>query len=462
MKSRWKIGLTLGVAGLIAAGWIVLGHSREPRYLGRSVSYWFREYYLDATVPGHVDGDHTYGSEALQAMGTNALPYLVRQALSTRRDTALRTNIYNLLAKLPKSWHLPQFISYEDIRDYAVGAIGEINPPASAILPLVQKALDSKNPQQHRQALEILSDVETGEELLVPCFARALHFPDEESRDLALEFFQDTGAPTGAAVPDLIDFLKHSDSTNRVARQKAADALGKLGSEAAPAVPILKEMFVGEKIWGWRIGLATALCRIDGRQTNALAFIVDGLGAADASEPEIFRYRGHRVFQEPAELNFYNPVTYSVEQLEVIGTNAAPAIPALIQALDGTNVLVWITAGPALKSMGAPRELYLPKLEDKLNLVNDGPRASLALFLMDNEPGNQAAQAALIDLIRRGSPYGRVALDAWDTSDGTSKPFRPPKEAIPILQEALKSGNASWRKAAAETLKRIEAQEKRK
>ena len=447
-KRWWLVALVLALI-ILPVGFHFFQISREPRYEGRPVSYWFKRYYQKEFMARHFGLDETDPTAALWGLGTNALPYLTREALSTKKDTALRTNYYKLLEKLPESWNAPKLVSYDAIREQAVAAIGKVNPPADVILPLVQKALDSKSVVRRRHALEILSGVETGQELLVPCFARALHYLDEESRDMALEFFQDTGAPSSAAVPDLIDFLKHSESTNHVPRQMAADALGKMGADAAPAVPILKEMFVGEKIWGWRVGLATALCRIDGRQTNALAFIVDGLGTADAAEPEIFRYRGHRVVHEPAELNFFNPVAYSVQQLEIIGTNAGPAIPALIQALDGTNVLVWITAGPALKSMGAPREQYLPKLEEKLNLANDGPRASLALFLMDNEPGNQAAQAALIDLIRRGSPYGRVALDAWDTSDGASKPFRPPKEAIPILQEALKSGNASWRQVAA-------------
>jgi len=449
-KKRWWLTAFVLALIILPVGIHLYQTSREPRYEGKPVSYWFKRYCQTDFVI-NLRFEEAEAVEAWRNLGTNALPYLVREALSTRRDTALRTNFYKLLAKLPASWNAPQFVSRDDIRRVAVAAINEINPSGGVILPLVQKALDSKSVLQRRQALEILSDVETGQETLVPAFARALHFPDEDSRDLALEFFQDTGVPTSAAVPDLIDYLKHSETTNHVSRQMAADALGGMGSGAAAAVPVLQEMFETEKIWGWRIGLATALCRIDSRQTNALDFIVAGLGATDDTEPGIFRYRGHRVEQGP--LATFNPVSYSIQQLGIIGTNAAPAIPALIQALNGTNVLVWITAGPALKSMGAPKELYLPKLEEKLKLANDGPRASLALFLMDNEPEDHAAQAALIDLIKNGSPYGRMALDVWNQSN------HAPREAMPVLQEALKSGNPSWREAAALALKQLEAWE---
>ena len=140
------------LVALSVAGWILLRHSGEPRYQGKPVSYWFKRYYLSGLANDHTQWPAD-GAEALAKLGTNALPYLVRVALSTNGDSALRVNYYRLLRKMPESWHLPRFISQDLIRQESLTAIGWTGAPASVVLPLLHTELNPTNELIYGQAL---------------------------------------------------------------------------------------------------------------------------------------------------------------------------------------------------------------------------------------------------------------------------------------------------------------------
>src|SRR5215510_10421337 len=77
--------------------------SREPRYHGKRLSDWFKQYYRSGHSNRQPDeGAHARAARALKAIGTNAVPYLVTQCLATNQDSPWQTNLLTFLADLPK------------------------------------------------------------------------------------------------------------------------------------------------------------------------------------------------------------------------------------------------------------------------------------------------------------------------------------------------------------------------
>ncbi len=83
------VGASVLAAVLIGVGWLFFGHNDEPTYEGKPVSYWFKEYYSPPRYAEPDSDNHQDALNALHAMGSNALPYLVQVAFSTNEDSAV-------------------------------------------------------------------------------------------------------------------------------------------------------------------------------------------------------------------------------------------------------------------------------------------------------------------------------------------------------------------------------------
>src|ERR1019366_7477396 len=143
------------------------------------------------------------------------------------------------------------------------------------------------------------------------------------------------GPNARAAVPALIEVLKAPPNTNQPPVRlgpQAATTLGRIGSAAAPALPLVQGLFEQETNWNLRCSLAVALYHIDGDQTNALAFLTNGLAT-----------------YEPAGDRWV-----AACELGNIGPDAEAAVPLLLAALDGTNDMLFSQVPGALKKMGVP------------------------------------------------------------------------------------------------------------
>ncbi len=372
-KLRWRFAASaLAGVALIVGAWLVFGYNRQPRYEGQPVSYWFRQYYLRYAGPGQ-DTRHSRReiTNALEHLGKQALPYLVGQALNPRQDTALRTNFYELLDKLPDSWHLPKLIDYDDIRDCAVGLIEEIEPKAEDLLPLLRDAANSTNTLLHYRALLIIRDMNHGEDQLVPICARALHYSDDDSRVMALSYLAGRGHLTNAVVPDLLESLKEYTNSDDF-YQLAASVLGGVGPGAAAAVPRLRELFEHETNWSIRATLAGSLYQIDTNQTAALAFLTNGLqqqgNPEEVTGPSPVNPSGYY----PGHPDDSSYASVAADELANIGTNARPAIPALLEALKSAKSSDLSQIADALTAVGAPADAFLPILREKLKSEDDG------------------------------------------------------------------------------------------
>src|SRR5579863_2640220 len=209
MKRRRILIFWVGV--LLAAGaWLLLAHSGEPRYEGKTVSYWFREYCLRAEGKRSSFRRREI-TNALFHIGTNALPYLTGEVLSTRKDTVLRNGFYGLLGEFPESWHLPQNVSREEMRRRAGELITQMRPDGEIVLPLVRKSVESGNPDVRYRALTILCHSKGGNEMLAPIFARALQYSDSDSRRVAISYFGYFNTSPVGVVPGLSALLEQTN-----------------------------------------------------------------------------------------------------------------------------------------------------------------------------------------------------------------------------------------------------------
>ena len=444
MKRRSKIGFAVVVLALIGGCWLLFGPSNEPKYEGRPVSFWFRQYCRKPSN-GPDTEDLYRAREALQKMGTNALPYLVGEALSTNQDSAFKVNYYELLGKLPDSWGMPQFVSRDDIRSFAVNAIANIGFSAKNILPLLTKALQETNTLQYKQAISILRYVGTNDaETLVPYFAKALHDADPDVQFNSLWVLYFLGPVAKAAVPDLIELLGSSQNTKNLHNTVAV--LGNIRGGAVTAIPYLKEMFDKETDWWLRSVIACSLCQIDRQQNEALKFLADSLKEKSVPKPSV----PISPFTYPSlETHFYDGdpdhLSFAAIQLGLIGSNALPAAPALIEALketDAGNELPVIAT--ALKNIGAPADLFLPILKKKLTSKDDWIRVGAAAKIIAIVPDDREAQSTLISLIRNHSKLEANALYQLGRT-GTNALA----DAVPALLTVFdESASVNWQIAA--------------
>src|SRR5262245_42519643 len=99
---RKRIIVALLAVFAVVIGLLVLPEvfSREPKYHGKRLSDWFKQYYRTGNRHSNRqsdEGNRTRASRALKAIGTNAVPYLVAQCLATNQDSPWHTNLMKFL-----------------------------------------------------------------------------------------------------------------------------------------------------------------------------------------------------------------------------------------------------------------------------------------------------------------------------------------------------------------------------
>ncbi len=450
MKRRSKIGFAVLALALIGGGWLLFGPSNEPEYEGKPLSYWFRQCYANDS-----DYDVFELREAFKKMGTNALPYLVSEALSTNEDPAFKIKYYELLGKLPESWGMPQLVSKDEIRNSAKDALTLIDFSTKDVLPLLAKVLKETNTLPYKQAISILGNIGTNDaESLGPYFAKALHDADPDVQSLSLQALARMGSAARIAVPDMIELLNHPENTNSFFG--AVAVLGNIRGDAAPAIPCLKDMFEKETNWWLRGMLARSLCQIDRQQNEALDFLVNGLKETnDPPSTPITPMLSIRLAPDEILESVGPPERsqFAAAQLGLIGSNALPAIPALIIKLDETDAGDELSViSVVLKKIGAPVNSYLPVLKQRLSSKKDSIRLAAARQILSLAPGDRETQSFLINLIRNHSTFKANAVYQLGRT-GTNALA----DVIPALITALDEPRGDDWRAAAWALTKIHA-----
>jgi HEAT repeat protein len=402
------------------------------------MSYWFKEY-----CRARLDGSPSRAVAALQEMGTNAVPYLVEQAFDTNEDS----NLLQFLKRLPRSWGLPRSLNLAERSAGAEIALQEIRPPAHQLSLLLQRRLKSTNlfeyyqalPMQrqlrsinlfeYHQALLVLGTAGDGAEEVLPELEAALKVPDRGAQAAAIQSLRWIGPKAGAAVPSLMEVMTDPRDSNYFG-PPVAYALAKIGSNAAPALPLVRGLFERETNWNAQCALAMDLLLIDPGQTYALAFLTNGFTThLPASDRGI-----------------------AALELGEVGPSARATVPGLLNALEGTNVFLIIQIAEALKKMGVGPEIYLPRLKMLLHSNDEMTRANAASRILAVDPADHEAHLVLMEIIKKGSIFRRFAIDNL----GGAGPAAA--EAIPVLREVMKhDSNRDNKDAARRALKGIES-----
>ena len=412
MSGRRKILAGAGMLGVLAVGaWLLFAHTGEPRYQGKPVSYWFNVYCQSG-------GDDENARAAFAAMGTNALPYLLRMAFTHDADPVPRKILMDVFRRLPEAMKPPRIESNEEIQHEAIFLVEKLPLTAAQLLPLVQTQLTHTNSFQYRVAIELLGDTEGESKQLIPVFAKALHNPSTQK--MVLRVTKRLGPQAGALVPDLMELIQNEALRTTFGNTDLKWTLGKIGSNATAAVPLLKHAFEHETNAFLNIKNAAVLYKIDPAHPAALTFLTNSLLVTNDDS----------LAQEAAI------------GLAYIGPAARPAAPALLSAWETTNADLQDKVLRALVAIDAPKDLVEARVRENFGSKDDEIRESAAEFVLEREPGDREAQAVLIDAITNHSDYEESAIEALGKAGPAAR------SQIPAILDAFSvKGYHKWRGA---------------
>ena len=458
--------ILIPLAGLLLAlgAWFLIRDTGEPKYQGRPVAFWFREFCQTAGVlRPSARTRFRQASNAFHSMGTNAVPFLLKAAMTTGKERPDRRALLELMSGLPPSFSAPRYVSPEDARRRAAQLLGKVRPPAGMVLPRLRHALNDPNSPPFEWALSVLQTVDGGSEPLVPYYAAGLRATNSQTRLVVTRFLEGFGAKAAPAVPGLLDILRMTPRTNALFKA-AASALGAIGSNAAPALPLLSKACAEETNWDQRCTFAEILWRIGPGESEALGLLAGAL---------------------TNQQNFSDQVRFAAWHLGPLGTNAVAAIPALLQAADRTNLETYAFAEviSCLDKLGVPSSLPLAKLRARLKIETGIHRLYVAAWILGRAPADPEAQALLLNEITNRSQWQRSSI-AWLGLAGTNAAGAAPlllaefdstacftwpviprtleklgvsaKPLLPKLREKLTSGDDAARVQAAGTILEIE------
>lgn len=293
VQTRAKILVGMVALVVLAAVFWIIARPTEPRYQGKRLSAWLRE-------SPHCEGcgavsEMAAGGEPIRQMGTNALPFLVKELQA--RDPRWLVVIVDLLDKQdhvrwrprmafqrreaayyafatlgpvaePAIPQLNRLLTNVDAAPYAVAALTEIGPAAlpvlisaltnqstqardsipyalvqlpgdvSSRLPLLLDCLKDPDPRVRRAAVYALARVGDNTDVIVPALLSLLADPDADVRSASIGALGKIQAQPEVVVPALIPFVSDTALMTRI---KAITALGAFGQDAASAIPALQK-----------------------------------------------------------------------------------------------------------------------------------------------------------------------------------------------------------------------------
>jgi hypothetical protein len=256
---RRRIILFLALVTMAAGvAWFWPRGPAEPVYHGKRLSLWIEE-------SGHGQDPQTerQAREAVRAVGTNALPFLLAQFTRSESRLALRLNRW--LSTLRKTdfrfdtgWNhifigakgiallgsnaapvlpiLAAHLTDQDRGAYAAWAMSGCGEPA---LPYLLKAAASTNGDLAFGAVQSLGNLAKNTPSAIPPLIQLLKSTNWIVQSLALSGLGDARSRPDLVVPALVEALA---DRNRSIRIRAEFALGRLEAVAKPAVPDLLKL----------------------------------------------------------------------------------------------------------------------------------------------------------------------------------------------------------------------------
>jgi HEAT repeat protein len=302
------------LAGVGLLAWLVF-HSFEPSYHGKSLSVWLDQAQQNKEIgnmwPGiYVD---TPTARAVRAMGKDALPALLRMART--RDTAMRRRLIALSDEY--AWIGVHPEPFDHIQMKAAYGFFVLGPAAKPALSKLISMLDDSAPEVRALAAFAIGKIGPESARAIPALQKLITRPLAPNPQ-GTSAFQD--------------------------RYVAAYALGAMGPAARAALPQI-ELLRQDSNMIVRAVAEAAFIRISGAGLSA---IVEPLKAPSDSTNWLF----------------------AAEAVQFLGTNGAPAIPFLLQALQSTNARVSSLALNALAAIHMSPEITIPAILPLIGINN--------------------------------------------------------------------------------------------
>lgn len=427
MKNRFRLVLVwvsaIGLAIILSWKW----RDHGPTHAGKSVPQWFQQFYSAGSYAGQSWDDEARleATQALQTLGSDATPFLIKEAFKHRRDTFLSRPFYEVWRKLyPKS---PPFINADDLATEAVAALREIKPPAQTILPLLTNALTGPDTFRRRQALIMLGGIGDGAEAGLPFLVQALRQPQPWERGLAAQSLKWLGPMARPVLPGMIEALPL-----RPCPAYLIQAVGSFGSDARAALPALEAKLTGTNQQD-RLRAAVALTQIDDGHPQAIAAIKSAMIAN--SDPQTRRDPQAR-----------RTAIWALREMKSGGADLIPDLQKLTREGGSEFGRVAIDVLERI-APNAAVELLLEQLG------SNSPRAQIwaAGRLLRMQPNHPQALALLIDNLKSGS---RIGLRS-DVVEQLGEVSPDASEAVALLEKIAKDEQDAARGAAEKSLKKI-------
>jgi HEAT repeat protein len=329
-----------------------------------------------------------------------ALPPSSRRALSPE-----------MVPRLVKALKAPDVV----VRRHVVYLLGSVGSEARPAVPGLITALADSDPQTRFHAARALAEI--GPEA-VPALVETLSKPGmAETRCLAALALGESRPASDQAVATLVEGLQDPDSAIRGAVESALAHIG------APAVPALAVALKNRQV-----SAARALGKIGDQAAAALPELLAALRGPDKA--------------------------LRVEAHDALVRLGASAVPALAEALKSADLRTWHSISLALGKIGPPAAAASPALVEGLKHADSNIRILAAGALTKIDPTHQAARAVFAEALPvfiEALGHTDPAIRAWAAQSLGTISLEPLRILGPF-QKALGDRESIVRRRVAEAL----------
>jgi HEAT repeat protein len=400
----------------------------------------------------------------LEAIGLPALEAL-RKA-STGREVESNRRARELVTTIE---------GYADRRFYLVWGLAFVGPPAKSATPVILKALADPAAAVRRKAAYTLGRIDADPDSVVEALVAALADKDNDVREAAAEALPKMPK---AAVPVLNKALKEG---NEEALPMVMKTLGKIGADAAPAIPDLEALLLAHKASAG--GAADALAGIGAPAVKALASaagndhasvrqlatqalhkigapavpsFVDLLGTkhVDVRRQVAALLGGMQVSDKSVVIalgfatkdNDFQVRVNALRSIQQMGSAAKLAEPYVVALLTDIDPQMRINAFHTLRSLGVDPQ---PGLKKALGHPDVGTRIKTASLMMSLKFEVNLAVPVLVEGLKNKDEALKIQAAHALSLQGLRE-----DEVLPIFIDGLKNDLASVRRQAAESIAR--------
>jgi len=332
-------------------------------------------------------------------------------------------------------------------RYYTVWTLAFIGAPAKKATPEVLQALKDSSADVRRKAAYVLGRIDADPKNVVGALVAALGDPDNDVRQTAAESLP---RMSNLAVPVLIQVLQGEKADLKV---MAIQILGKIGAEAAPAIPELKGFLLDAKAGALTEPAADALAGIGTPSLKALT----AAAAHDNANVRALAVRSLHKIGGPAVPVFVDllgakDVDVQRQVAALLGTMQVQDKSVVIGlgfATKDKDFQVRMNALQSLRQMGTSAKLAEPYIVALL--IDIDPQMRLNAFHalnglgVDPRPGLKKALAS-------GDLKTRITTASLITEPGLNFSADVIEVAVPVLVEGIKQKDESLKMQAAHAL----------